>query len=340
MIQGSDAMRRIKIGFADFWSDFVPEESLFYRILSSRYELEMSPRPDFLFCSTFGESHLKHDCVKIFYTGENQVPDFNLFDYALGFEKMTIGDRYLRFPNYLLYEKDYAGMKDKHMRVGEVQGNKDGFCSFVCSNSLGSPVRGDFFDRLNSYRKVSSGGRFRNNTGGPVADKTAFLARHKFDIAFENCSHPGYSTEKIVQAFAACTVPIYWGDPDIADTFNPEAFINCNDYPDLDAVIDRVKEIDSDTAKYSAMLAAPALIAPEPPIEEFLFHIFDQEPTEAFRRSREFWGRRYLESARARERAYRMSPKGLWKALYKRTLWKWRRKNGLLWKIDVLSKKK
>lgn len=333
-------MKHIKIGFVDFWADFKPEESLFYRILSSRYDIELSPEPDFLFCSTFGESHLKHDCVKIFYTGENQVPDFNLFDYALGFEKMEIGDRYLRFPNYLLYEKDYARMKDKHTRVSEALAGKDAFCSFVCSNNLASPQRSGFLDKLDSYRTVSSGGRYRNNVGGPVSDKHSFLSRHKFDMAFENCSHPGYTTEKIVQSFAACTVPIYWGDPCIAETFNPDAFINCNDFPSFDAVVERIRQIDNDSALYESMLAAPALLAPEPPVEEFLFHIFDQDPSDAFRRSREFWGRRYLESARDKDRAFRMSPKGMWKALYRRTLWKWRRRSGLLWKIDVLSKKK
>ena len=332
--------KQIRIAFVDFWHGFVPEESLFYRILESRYDVVLSDEPDFLFCSTFGEEHLGYDCVKIFYTGENQSPDFNLFDYALGFDRMTFGDRYFRYPNYLLYEKDWAGMKSKAERAEEAFGKKTGFCSFVCSNGLASPERGEFFDKLNEYRHISSGGRFRNNTGGPVKDKLEFLSSHKFDIAFENCSHPGYVTEKIVQSFAACSVPIYWGAPDVVETFNPKAFVNCNDFPSFDAVVERVKEIDNDDTIYLDMLRAPALLAEDPPVEDFLFHIFDQEPSAAFRRSREFWGRRYLDSARAKERAYKMSPRGIWKALYRRTLWKWRRKNGALWKIDVLSKKK
>lgn len=332
--------KRIRIAFVDFWHGFVPEESLFYRVLASRYDVELCDDPDFLFCSTFGEEHLRYDCVKIFYTGENQSPDFNLFDYALGFDRIEFGDRYFRYPNYMLYEKDLAGMKSKTERAEEAFGKKTEFCSFVCSNGLASPEREEFLDKLNTYRQVSSGGRFRNNTGGPVKDKIEFLTSHKFDIAFENCSHPGYITEKIVQSFAACTVPIYWGAPDVVETFNPKAFVNCNDFPSFDAVVERVKEIDNDDALYLDMLRAPALLSEDSPVEDFLFRIFDREPEDAFRRSREFWGQRYLESARARERAYRMSPRGLWKALYRRTLWKWRRKSGVLWKIDVLSKKK
>ena len=32
-------------------------------------------------------------------------------------------------------------------------------------------------------------------------------------------------------------MPIYWGDPSIADEFNPKGFINANDYADLDGVL-------------------------------------------------------------------------------------------------------
>ena len=89
--------------------------------------------------------------------------------------------------------------------------SKTEFCSFVVSNNNASPERDIIFDKLSEYKKVSSGGRYRNHVGGPVSDKLEFQRKHKFAIAFENCSQPGYSTEKILEAFAARTVPIYWG---------------------------------------------------------------------------------------------------------------------------------
>ena len=58
----------IRIRFVDFWDDFVPEKSLFYQLLSKKYEIELSETPDYLFCSVFGDEHLHYDCVKIFYT--------------------------------------------------------------------------------------------------------------------------------------------------------------------------------------------------------------------------------------------------------------------------------
>lgn len=330
--------KKIRIAFVDFWDGFVPEESLFYRLLQTRYDVELSGNPDFLFCSTFGEKHLRYDCVKIFFTGENQAPDFNLFDYALGFDRIEFGDRYLRFPVYRLYEDACVAMDSRPLRADDALAGKKAFCSFVYSNNLASSAREEFFTKLSCYKEVSSGGRFRNNIGGPVSDKMEFLARHKFDIAFENCSHPGYVTEKLVQAFAAGTVPVYWGAPDVTLDFNPDAFVNCMDYPSLDAVVERVKEIDADDSLWLAMVKAPARLLDPEPLEPFLFHIFDQEPEKAFRRSRDFWVRRYLDKARAKDRALRLSPRGLMNSLYRKTLWKWRRRGSLMWKIDKLLK--
>lgn len=335
--------KSIKIGFVDFWNGFVPEESLFYKMLSKHFEPAISDTPDFLFCSTFGDDHLKYDCVKIFYTGENQVPDFNLYDYALGFEYLEFGDRYLRFPHYLLNPEECRAMEHKHEKAS-VDG-RTGFCSYVCSNSQASAVRDKFYDKLSSYRTVSSGGRHRNNVGGPVIDKLEFLSKHKFNIAFENASHPGYTTEKIVQAFASGTIPIYWGDPLVARTFNTEAFVNVMEYGNWDEALERIRAIDNDDELLISMLRTPALVDGTDStdrqlakLEDFLLDIFGQTPETAFRRDRGFWGERYARRIIKEKRAYARSLRGLLSRIYKTTLWKSRRRNGLLWGIDKLTK--
>ena len=52
------------------------------------------------------------------------------------------------------------------------------------------------FDLLSAYKPVASGGKWRNNVGGPMADKIAFQSKYRFVIAFENSSTSGYLTEK------------------------------------------------------------------------------------------------------------------------------------------------
>lgn len=339
--------RRIKIAFTDFWDGFDPKDNFFTPILSRLGEVELSDEPNYLFYSVFGNDHLAYDCVKIFYSGENQAPDFNLCDYALGFERLEFGDRYLRLPNWMLYPADVARMEHKHdIPDEEWLAGRDGFCAFICSNDNASPERDLFFDRLSAWKQVSSGGRHRNNVGGPVADKQAFLKGYRFSIAFENCSHPGYTTEKIVQAFGAGNIPIYWGDPLIAETFNRESFINCHDYDDWDGVVKAVQAIEADPARQLAMLHAPALADPATPqrfledLTAFLEAILSQTPDQARRFSRDYWGARYRKQATIREKAYRRSLRGLAETFYKKTLWKARRSNSLLWKLDRLLKRK
>ena len=214
---------------------------------------------------------------------------------------------------------------------------KTDFCSFVVSNPHGNEARAQFMDELSKYKTVHSGGRWRNNVGGPVADKMAFQKTHKFSIAFENACHPGYTTEKIVQSFAAQTIPIYWGDPRVAETFNTDAFINCNDYPNWESVIERVKEIDQNDALWQKMMEAPALKDPQivermrQEAKDFLYHIFDQEPETAKRFSRDYWTLKKLKERQREVKAYQRSCRGLSESFYMEHLYPFVRKHAWLW---------
>ena len=298
-------MKTIRIAFYDFWDSFEPENSLFYKLLSKHFDVVLSETPDYVFFSVFGERHwsVPDRCVKIFYTGENLAPDFNACDYAMGFEWMDYEDRYRRVPNYLLYSQDILQrMEHKHeLPAGfELLRDKPGFCSFVVSNSAGRQ-RNEAFKALNAYKRVDSGGRYLNNVGGPVPDKLAFEERHKFSLCFENGRHNGYTTEKLVQAFAARTVPIYWGDPQVERVFNKAAFIDAGDYESLDMLVERIKQLDSDDAAYLEMLSAPALTPGAPSmedeilgLEQWLTAIFERPLEEAYRRNREMHGEKYI----------------------------------------------
>merc|ERR1719248_199636 len=54
---------------------------------------------------------------------------------------------------------------------------------------------------------------------------------YDFVVTFENTDTDGYVTEKIVSAFLAQAIPIYWGTPRVKEMFNPEAFLYAGDYP-------------------------------------------------------------------------------------------------------------
>ena len=68
---------------------------------------------------------------------------------------------------------------------------------------------------------------------GPIPHdgKIAALRQYRFNIAYENTGGlPGYLTEKLFDGLAACCVPIYWGNPDIAQAVPPACFIDRRDF--------------------------------------------------------------------------------------------------------------
>ena len=331
-------MKTIKVKFVDFYPNFDPQKVILWKQLWERYEVVESDEPEWLIFSVFGNEHLKYNnCVKIFFTGENQTPDFNLCDYALGFDYIDFGDRYMRFPLWMLYPDDTNPMltKHKHVQLSE----KTDFCSFVVSNPNGNEARVQFMDKLSEYKQVHSGGRWRNNVGGPVTDKLAFQKKHKFSMAFENTVYPGYTTEKLVQSFAAQTVPIYWGDPRVAETFDQEAFINCNDYPDWESVIERIKEIDQDDTLWQKMVDTPALLdehiveRTRKEAKAFLYRIFDQTPTEAKRFSRDYWAIKQLKLRIREVNAYDHSIVGMSRRFFMDHLYLRIRQNKKAWNV-------
>lgn len=289
-------MKTVKIDFSGFWPDFNKEYNYIVSILRRRYNVIISDSPDYIFYSVFSNDYLKFDGIRIFYTGECISPDFNLCDYAMGFDWISNGDRYVRLPLYVMYDL-YKG-RDINCIEEKIKAEKE-FCSFVYSNANGAIYRTELFKAINKYRTVSSGGKYMNNIGEPVADKLLFESKHKFSIACENGSYLGYTTEKILHSFAAYTVPIYWGNPIVGNEFNEEAFINCHRYKSIDDVVEYIKYVDNNEEEYVRMLKAPIFKEGFEPVDQlksaadFLYKIFDVPYKDAYRRNQSYWGMKY-----------------------------------------------
>jgi hypothetical protein len=238
-----------------------------------------------LICSGFGNEHKQYDCVKIFHTRENITPDFNIYDYGIGFDEILFADRYIRVPLCGGALPMLTGTCDTIL-------TKTKFCNFIYSNSMAAdPVREHFYWLLSKYKHVDSGGALLNNIGERVKNKVAWQRDYKFTIAFENSSKPGYTTEKIVDALRAHTIPIYWGNPEVAKDFNVKRFINCHDYSSFEEVVEHIIKIDSDDVEYGSIISQPWFPAEKPPLPpekdpvviSFLKNIVEQGPEKARR---------------------------------------------------------
>lgn len=301
-------MKKIKIAYTDCWKKLNPDTFIITQILRKRYDVELvsSPEenPDFVFCFFFGSDYLKYSCPRILFTGEAICPDFNVYDYGIGFERMSYSDRYLRYPLYLLDKEGLNSVLNKHTQPDEYFLSRKEFCCMVVSND-NSPIRNKYFDKISEYKKIASGGRYRNNLpdGKPVEDKDAFQRGYRFCLCFENSSMPGYATEKIIDAYKSGCIPIYYGDKDIEKEFNPRSFIHVKGKVDFEETISRIKEIENDREKYLEMCHAPAVPDDSPLLnmmkddylEEFLYNIIDQNPSDAIRRhsALTMWGKAY-----------------------------------------------
>lgn len=250
-------MKKIKLDFVDFWPDWNKTNNFFYNLLKEDYEIEICDDPDYLIYSVFGGSHINYKCTKIFFTGENLGVNFSECDYAFSFDWLDNPNNY-RLPLYVLYENSYKNILNPKIIEPGLADRK--FCNYVISNAHGK-LRNDFIDKLAKYKPIDSGGGYNNNVGGRVVDKIAFQNQYKFSITYENSAYrgeyPGYTTEKIMEAMDAMSIPIYRGNPVVNKDFNTKSFVNYYDCGSEEEMIEYIIYLDNNDDEYLKMLSQP-----------------------------------------------------------------------------------
>jgi hypothetical protein len=86
---------------------------------------------------------------------------------------------------------------------------------------------------------------------GKCGSKIDLMRRYRYALVFENQRQPGYVSEKLLDAFVAGAVPIYWGAPDIDHLSGGEAVIPINDE---NAPLDKIIADDEMYQQYHAAL--------------------------------------------------------------------------------------
>lgn len=271
-------MEKLKIAFADFWPEWNVEDFITPR-LKKHYDIVIDQNsPDILFHSIFNRmaETPKFKCKKVLILAENWRPQQFKSDYSISFDPHS--ETNYRLPLWQIYCLLWPQVHHKLFgdRINYAQFDK--FASFTVSNPSNF-YRNGFFDQLNEYKRVSAYGKVKTNDlslinfskGKYWRDaKTQFFqnVKHKFAITFENTSYPGYSTEKIMDAFFAGSLPIYWGDPKIGNDWNEEAFINVMKNSN---VIDLIKKIDNDEKLFRSIYEQPVFTNEQ--IERHIYNI-------------------------------------------------------------------
>ena len=128
--------KKVKIYYKNInkrWINLIKED------VKENIEIEIDQsNPDYLIYAVFGCDHVLNkynNTIKIAFFTENQIPDLNVADYALGFGHLNHLDRYFTFP-YLVYILSLKNRTSKEFKI-------------VRDNVLNSEKRKKFF-----YKKI------------------------------------------------------------------------------------------------------------------------------------------------------------------------------------------
>ncbi len=205
--------------------------------------------------------------VLIFYTQEAMKPDLNIFDYGVAFDTgFQCDGRIIRLPPPKdMYHNFYLPERACPQNMAEAKAilaGKTGFCNFMYSHPAAK--RDEIFHAIGTYKKVDSLGKHLHNTHhqatgfvGHYKETTLLRLPYKFTIAAENAQYNGYTSEKLMTALQANTVPVYWGNPLIFQDYNESAFINANAFGSLGALVQKIRQLDESDELWCEMVCRP-----------------------------------------------------------------------------------
>lgn len=112
--------------------------------------------------------------------------------------------------------------------------NKD---LYLYGKGWNNEKRWNLKEKIFGFKKFSS---YR----GEIDNKIQLISKFKFSLCFENCSAPGYVTEKIIDCLKARSIPIYWGAPNILDYIAKDCFIDFRKFQSYEELFNYLVNID------------------------------------------------------------------------------------------------
>jgi len=164
------------------------------------------------------------------------------------------------------------------------RGNQTHYMIYANSNCVG--FREEAVGRLSEFGPIHCAGKCKGKT--PPSGNRANLVKIKTGVGLMNwwdnvkvyadyrfCfvmehekNHPSYMTEKIIMAFSAGCIPIYYGPAEILDIFNEKAFVFYN-ISDPGPALEKVKALEENKERYETMLQEPIVAQGNLTIEKY-----------------------------------------------------------------------
>lgn len=257
-------MDKLKVWFTDMWDPWHLEDFI-TPILNKHFDLILdNKKPDVLFHSIFNRmsDSPNYKCKKVLILAENWRPLQFKTDYSISFDPHTQTN--YRLPLWQIYLLLKPELKDRLFNRRKIEDNFDRFCAFTVSNPS-NQLRNSHFDLLSEYKRVNAYGKVKMNSlelkkmsdnryWRDAKDQFFTYHTHKFMMTYENTSYPYYCTEKLMDAFLAGALPIYWGDLKVEEDWNSKAFINVTKNSNW---LNLVKDLDNNSSLFEEMYSQP-----------------------------------------------------------------------------------
>ena len=265
-----------KVCVVNFWDGAFDGDffEFFFRTAFDGIEYVDSPHEaDVVISSVFG--HTQTDPAKtIMYIGENVRPSYIGYNHSLSFDYDTYGGRNFRLP--LWWSRlAWDGFEQKPRKQNSHNhgyedlisidsitngrtldlSQKIKFCAMIAGNPEG--LRINLYNSLHKYKPVDGYGLMFGNS--LRQSKFDILPEYKFCLCPENSVYDGYVTEKLIDAYAGGTVPIYGGDISVSEDFNHNAFLNYQEIKDMEKFVEHVSFFDRNTEAYRSVYERPLL---------------------------------------------------------------------------------
>jgi hypothetical protein len=206
----------------------------------------------------FGKYAAQTGAVLVNVQQEMQTDQDPHADFVMGFKRGTNDGTGLYFPwawTVFMFMRNFGPsslIKPPEYNPLQLAAGKTHFCAFVFTNcndiqhgksQTNRTFRLSLFEKLSQYKFVHAPGACRHNIDDPnfvprddprfhftdlYENAVHYYKKFKFVFAMENAAIDGYQTEKLPGAMLANAIPIYWGNPSVAELFNPASFINLN----------------------------------------------------------------------------------------------------------------
>ncbi len=227
-------------------------------------------KPDIRLISVFGPRFLIKCREKktIFYSAENLHNDHywdKWADSCLGAVDLSIGFDYIDAPNYCRipywiithfpYDGDERKIAEKIKSINNAKSLQTKDCALIARDCING-LRTEIYNNLKDIINIECPSRLFHNTDELKTkfhdNKLEYLNQFKFNICPENSNSPGYVTEKIFDAFASGSIPIYYGsdnnpEPNI---INPKAVLFWNFKGDNSETIKKIKLLATNSDAY------------------------------------------------------------------------------------------